>query len=246
MKYFLILCAGILITLGCGKKEANNPLDPYISSPEIGSSFVSTIAFEPGSQEKKDLDQFEYNWQQNGGTAPGDNMDDPNSGKSDTIGDGNSGIGNDCASLTVTINYLNFYGYLEGIYPIYYIGLPMKYEIQIKNNGIKKLNNMEVYAVQEYYENKTCDRWWYPYPETVTVYKGEPMPGDSLQKWTGVSVGAGETLVLVDDFTSPIQTCDGLDQTHIVIKKIENGQVTGAVIYDNPETGVYCPPAPAN
>ena len=89
-----------------------------------------------------------------------------------------------------------------------------------------------------------CNRYWYPYPDEVIVHKGDPLPEDSIQIWNSVYLVPSSIIVLEDTYIAPISTCSGLDQTHVIIKHYNNGVLHAAVIYDNPELGIYCPPSP--
>jgi len=146
--------------------------------------------------------------------------------------------------LDIDIVFEAPYFYTAEGYAGYYIGLPMNYEVRIKNTGNRNYEHLDVAAIHEYYESDECDRWWYPYPQNVSVAKGEAMPGDSMMYWRDVSIAAGEELVLEGTYTAPLATCDGLDQIHLVIQHTNNGATHAATMYYNPEAAVYCPPPP--
>lgn len=147
--------------------------------------------------------------------------------------------------LDITVVFKKPYFLTAQGYAGYYIGLPMEYEIRVKNNGNRTFKHLDFAVVHEYYESGTCDRWWYPYPQEVTFSKGEPMPGDSMIWWRDAEIGAGEELVLNGTYTAPIETCAGLDQIHLAIQHTNNGALHAATMYYNPEAAVYCPPPPA-
>ncbi len=148
--------------------------------------------------------------------------------------------------LDISVEYLDyFYNDAEG-YPVYYIGYPMRYKITIQNSGNRNFGHLEIIAIQEYYEDQLPSyRPWYA-PFEVNIHKGDAMPGDSIQVWEDVYLGPYETIVLEDTFIAPWETCAGLDQTHLIIKHYNEGVLHAAVMYDNPELGVYCPPPPEN
>jgi len=147
-------------------------------------------------------------------------------------------------NLEVRIIFKQPYFYTETGLAGYYIGLPMNYEIRIKNTGNRTFKHLDIAAIQEYHESLTCDRWWYPYPQEVTVAKGEAMPGDSMQYWRDVEIGPGGEKVLEGRYTAPMETCSGLDQVHLIIQHTNNGALHAATMYYNPEAAVYCPPPP--
>lgn len=146
--------------------------------------------------------------------------------------------------LDIDIIFKDPYFYTEEGYAGYYIGLPMNYEIKIKNTGNRAYKHLDVVSIQEYYETGTCDRWWYPYPREAEYAKGSPLPGDSMQYWRNVEIGKNETITLKGEYTAPYSTCAGLDQIHLIIQHTNNGALHAATMYYNPEAAVYCPPPP--
>jgi hypothetical protein len=70
------------------------------------------------------------------------------------------------------------------------------------------------------------------------------MPGASTEVWEDIDLGPKSEVVLEDTYTPPLATCDGLDQTHLVVQHGNNGRPLAAAIYCNPEAGVFCPPPP--
>lgn len=146
-------------------------------------------------------------------------------------------------NLNIKVVYTNPYFHTPDGYAGYYISLPMTYEVHIENMSPRTYNHIDISARHEYYENKTCDRWWYPYPRTVTVSKGQPMPGNSTQSWDNLIIRGNETKILRGSYTAPMETCDGLDQTRIIIKHTNQGKVIAAEFL-NKVLGVYCPPPP--
>jgi hypothetical protein len=213
----LLLIMLILGLIGCGEKAAKNPLDPRNETfiSDSLSGFNVTRGVDASSEEGKEIVNFKWG---------------------EHIGE--------LKCLEISITYLDYFFVDENGYPVYFIEYPMRYQIRIKNNSNRSFEHLEVIAIQEYYENMVCQRWWYPYPLEVVVHKGDPMPGESIQVWQDVYLGPYSEVVLEDTYTAPIQTCAGLDQTHIIIKHYNNNVVTAALIYDNPELGIYCPPAP--
>jgi len=95
-----------------------------------------------------------------------------------------------------------------------------------------------VTAIHEYYESGFCNRWWWPYPKDVYFTKGDPLPEDSAKVWSDVKLGGNSELVLTFYYSSPLATCSGLAQTHVILKYEKAHR--GAVIYSEPECGVFC------
>ena len=144
--------------------------------------------------------------------------------------------------LVVKVDYIDPYFMRDDKYPGYYIGLPMKYKVTITNTGSRTFEHLDIMATHEYFETDTIDRWWYPYPEIYTYFKDQPLPGDSTQTWSDISLAPGQSIVLEGVYTAPLETGSGLDQTHIRIKHTNEGPEHAALIYDNPIAGVFCPP----
>jgi hypothetical protein len=153
------------------------------------------------------------------------------------VDDGN-GTGKTLSALKVNVTYFDPYFFTEDGYPGYYIGTPLTCKLTIKNTSNISFKGVVVEGVHEYYESGVCERWWYPYPREVIFSKGEDLPGDSGKTWTVDICPYGE-ISLTWTYTSPIQTCSGLDQTHVLITS-----KTEQVILDSPEAGIFCPPAP--
>ncbi|MBU2560473.1 hypothetical protein KKA03_06215 [archaeon] len=143
-------------------------------------------------------------------------------------------------NLEIEVVYTNPYFYTDDGYAGYYIGLPMTYELRIKNTGKRTFMHLDITAIQEYHESGTC----YRYGEGIAYSKGDPMPGETTEKWSDVTLRKGEEIVLRGGYVPPYATCDGLDQTHVIIKHSNNGNEEAAVMYFNPEAGIYCPPPP--
>ncbi|MEE8403104.1 MAG: hypothetical protein V3R93_05045 [Candidatus Hydrothermarchaeaceae archaeon] len=143
-------------------------------------------------------------------------------------------------NLDIEVVYTNPYFYTADGLAGYYIGLPMTYELHIKNTGKRTFKRLDVTAIQEYHESGIC----YRYAEEIPYAKGDAMPGDTTQSWSGITLRGGEEIVLSGGYVPPITTCDGLDQTHMIIKHTNNGQAEAAVMYFEPEAGVFCPPPP--
>ncbi|MFA5859901.1 MAG: hypothetical protein WC955_12640 [Elusimicrobiota bacterium] len=156
-------------------------------------------------------------------------------------------MGNHCGELKgleVSVVYKDPFFYTEEGYAGYYIGLPMTFEVKLVNKSNRTYNNLDITAIQEYYESGSCQRWWYPFPLYVTYNKGDAMPGDSTMVWSNITLRGNETITLTGVHTATMETCDGLDQTHVIIKHMNNGKPDAAMFYYNPECGVYCPPPP--
>jgi len=225
---FILFILSLLIFIGCSAQAPINPLDARnsgalqndsvtVSEPALLSP---TRAVGSDSEEGKEIEEeLNFNWGDHTG---------------------------ELEYLDITIEYLDYFGIRDDGYVIFYIGQPMRYRITIKNTSGRTFGHLELVALQEYYEDEVCDRWWYPYPQEVIIQKGDPMPGDSIQIWEDIYLGPYSEIVLEDTYTPPIQTCDGLDRTHLLIKHFNNGGLHAALLYDDPELGVYCPPPPKN
>jgi hypothetical protein len=153
--------------------------------------------------------------------------------------DGN-GTGKTLSALKVTVTYFDPYFYTDQGYPGYYIGVPLTCKLTIKNTSDKCFKDLTVEGVHEYYENEICERWWFPYPMEANYAKGEDLPGDSGNTWTKVDICSHAEISLTWTYTSPIETCSGLDQTHVLITSSSE-----QVILNSPEAGIFCPPPPA-
>jgi len=145
-------------------------------------------------------------------------------------------------NLSIKVVYTNPYFYTSEGLAGYYIGMPMTYEVHIRNKSRRTYQHLDVTAIQEYYHSGTCNRTWYPYPQQVTYRKGQPLPGNSKQVWRNNSLGPNQKIVLRGRYNVPLATCDGLDQTHVIIQHTNKGKVEAAIMYYEPECGVFCPP----
>ncbi len=145
-------------------------------------------------------------------------------------------------NLSIKVVYTNPYFYTPEGLAGYYIGMPMTYELHIANNSQRTYEHLDVTAIQEYYESGTCNRSWYPYPQQVIYSKGEPLPGNSKRVWRDILLRSNQKIVLRERYDVPLATCDGLDQTHVIIQHTNRGKVEASIIYYEPECGVFCPP----
>jgi len=157
----------------------------------------------------------------------------------------------DC--FDISVEYLNHHGYTPEGYVIYYIGETMHYKVNInvvKDSSLFKDKAYTVYAIQEYYEDTTCNRWWYPSPprpadepQEITVKKGDPLPNqDPPQSWNNVTFSYPGSVSLEGSYTSTLAVAAGNDQTHVlIVRENEDGEIE-LCIYDNPEAGVFDPP----
>jgi len=68
------------------------------------------------------------------------------------------------------------------------------------------------------------------------------LPGDSKQVWRDISLGPNQKIALIGRYNVPLATCDGLDQTHVIIQHTNKGKVEAAIMYYEPECGIFCPP----
>ncbi|MEM2192215.1 MAG: hypothetical protein QXG38_01205 [Candidatus Hadarchaeales archaeon] len=129
-----------------------------------------------------------------------------------------------------------------GVYPVYFISRPVSYEVHIKNNSNRTYRNRKVVAIQEYH---LADG----------ARDGEVMPGDSTDEWLVEKIGPGEEIVLRGVAIPGWGTLPGLDQTHVEVFHWMNGtkvpvevqmkssRSPGKLFKDDPEAGLYCPPA---
>jgi len=111
------------VILGCSSKGAENLLDPR-NGIETESRFSLTRSVDANSQEGEELVNFK--WGEHNG---------------------------ELKYLKISIEYLDYFYKDEGGYPVYYIGLPMRYKIILKNTGCRTFEHLEVIAIQEYYES---------------------------------------------------------------------------------------------
>jgi hypothetical protein len=152
--------------------------------------------------------------------------------------------------LKIELVYLDPKGYNQTGHSVYYIGQEMDYEIRLTNLGNRTFNCLDVSSQQQYYDNGTCQCWWWgPNQAPVSYTKGEPMPGDSTNNWNGVQLPPHSMVVLKGGYLSPNQTASGLDQTAVLIKHCNTpGQNSehDALMYYNPEQGVFDPPGTAS
>jgi hypothetical protein len=128
-----------------------------------------------------------------------------------------------------------------GIYPVYFIGQTLEFEVRIRNTSNRTYRNLKVVAIQEYHL------------APGTEY-GEAMPGDSVEEWYVEELGPGGEVVLLGRHHAVLGTVPGLNQTHVQIFHWSNGNqislgewrgggAPGRLFWDDPEAGVYCPPA---
>ena len=216
--FILLIAASLMLFSACSSENPLNPSDARNGGGAESTGIVSDFASRGvDSSSEEGQEAVHFKWGEHTG---------------------------ELKYLDISIEYLDYYGNTGEGYPIYYIGLPMRYKITIRNTGDRNFGHLEIIAIQEYYEDHLpAYRPWYA-PFEVNVHKGDAMPGDSIQVWDDVYLGPYEEIVLEDTFIAPMATVAGLDQTHLIIKHYNNGQLNAAVMYDNPEQGVYCPPPP--
>ncbi len=171
-------------------------------------------------------------------------LDDKNSVTFQCHDDGN-GSGKTLSLLTVNVTYFDPYFFTEEGYPGYYIDKPITCKLTVKNNSGIEFKDIVITATHEYYETGMCNRWWYPYPREAYFEKGEPMPGASSMEWTTTIKPYGQKS-FTWTYTPPLETCSGLDQTHVVIKReCDCPDGFEQVILNSPEAGIFCPPPPS-
>ncbi|GEM_PF-2658241 len=155
--------------------------------------------------------------------------------------------------LDVNVEYLGHHGYNAQGYAIYYIGENWSYAVGI--TALEDDDNLTgewtVYAIHEYLDSITCNRYWYPSPprpanepQEISVVKGDPLPGqDPPQSWEHITLPIGQKVTLTGNVAGSYAVCAGNDQTHVIIcKENDNGDLL-LTIFDNPEAGVFDPPA---
>ncbi len=157
-------------------------------------------------------------------------------------------------NFDIAVDYLDHHGLNYQGYPIYYIGETMKYKVALKvrsNSEYFAGKKFRVYALHEYFEDITSNRYWYPSPprpanepQIISVKKGDPLPGqDPLHSWKDLAFAAGAQFNLLGSYTSPLSIAAGNDQTHIlIVRENDQGQIE-FVVFDNPQAGVFDPPA---
>lgn len=129
------------------------------------------------------------------------------------------------ARKEVVVAYLAPNAYDEYGIPVWNLGDTMQYELHVFNLGAQALTGLTIAAVQEYYET------------TTNAAKGTALPsGDATQVWSGVSIPAGQNVVLSDSFLIPTNSLPGYNQTHVTI------QDASQTIFEDDEAGVWCPP----
>lgn len=219
-----IVIISLLMFTGCSTKSPNNPLDSRNDTLGEDTIPVFKVTRAVDSDSEEGQEHINFKWGEHKG---------------------------ELKYLDISIEYFDYHGTDTNGYPIYYIDPysiypPMRYKITIKNTSDRNFGHLEVIAIQEYYEDMLPSyRPWYS-PVYVNIHKGDPLPGDAIQVWEDIYLGPYSEVVLEDTYRAPIQTSAGLDQTHVLIKHYNNGVLSAAVMYDNPELGVYCPPPPEN
>jgi fibro-slime domain-containing protein len=118
-----------------------------------------------------------------------------------------------------------------GTYYLYNCTTPLHFIITVKNIGAADLSDLVVETIQERHNDVTI---WDSLGQ-ITLWKGQPMDGNSTSAWMIPSLTVGETVTL-DGFYWAEGRGWGLDQTHLIITG------NGMTIVDDPEAGVYCPP----
>jgi hypothetical protein len=152
--------------------------------------------------------------------------------------DGN-GTGKTLSALKVNVTYFDPYFYTTAGYPGYYIGEPLTCKVTIINTSNTDFRDLTISAEHEYYDTGVCERWWYPFPREADYTKGEALPGDPGGSWNS-DIKAHSQVSFTWTYTPPLETCSGLDQTHVrITSSCEN------VILNSPEAGIFCPPPPA-
>ncbi len=117
-----------------------------------------------------------------------------------------------------------------GQYDMYYIGTTMKYRITLTNNGTRSYENVRLIAIQEYLTN---DGTW-----------GEWISPDAAKDWYITELAPGQTLTFEGELYIPDGAHGGLDQTHIQLQHFDPNHPTGtgAVILDDAQAAIWCPP----
>lgn len=121
-----------------------------------------------------------------------------------------------------------------GVYPVYFIGQWIEYEIHLKNTGHRTYKNLKIIATQEYYLAYGAE-------------EDEVLPGDPTQEWELDGLRSGEEAVLEGRYLAVPGVRPGLDQTHLQVLHWSKGNlepvsIKGKVFIDDEEAGLYCPP----
>ncbi len=90
-----------------------------------------------------------------------------------------------------------------GEYDLYFCFSWLVYEVHLENTGSREISNMEVTAIQEYFQADGSD--------------GEDFPGESTDTWFVDSLAPGESLTLYGTYFIPLVESSGLDQTHLIL-----------------------------
>lgn len=127
-----------------------------------------------------------------------------------------------------------------GTYAVYFSGSTITYQVTLRNVGKRTFRNLMVTARQEYHED--LEEW--NYAGWFSVEQGDPLPGDSTDKWHVEELRPGEEIVLEGSYFAPTNTHPGLDQTHLQVQHwfSQNGlgsMSDGRIILDDSTAGVY-------
>lgn len=145
--------------------------------------------------------------------------------------------------LEIKLIYTGYRYIVDGI-PVYYITDTMRFEVQLINISERKFQHLDITVIQEYHESGICDRWWYPYPRYVEYTKGERLPGNSTSAWSDITLRSNQSITLKGLYYIPLPCCKGIDQTHVIIEHMNEGTTVAAIMYENPEHALFCPPEP--
>jgi hypothetical protein len=147
--------------------------------------------------------------------------------------DGYGNHAGELKDLQIEIVYLNPKGYSPLGHSVYYINELMEYEVRVTNVSNRTFSCLMFSAQHQYYET------------VGSVTKGQPMDGASTCNWDGVELNPHTMVVLKGSYFPPLSTQPGIDQTGLLIKHCNDpGHESehAALMYYNPEQGVFDPP----
>lgn len=130
-------------------------------------------------------------------------------------------------SLNVSMAYAGNTGYLSSGWPIFHLGDTVQAALTICNPGTNGVTNLTITSMEELYGSG--------------VLLGCSSP---VQTWSGVAIAAGDCITLNYSFFLSMSCPYGNYQSHIMIARDADQDCPSAIqIYDDPQVGVYDPPA---
>ncbi len=120
-----------------------------------------------------------------------------------------------------------------GNYPLYFSGGTMSFTVHIKNTSKRTYRNLLVITAQEFLNTSGA--------------AGVLFPGNAAHNWYVHQFGPGEELALSGSLALPFFGSSGIDQTHLQILHLKEGENplehigAGRVLLDAPQAGLWCP-----